>query len=122
MICANPDREAIRAGVRGISAGAIAEAFQDQHAGEVRFHGKPHPEIYARARSRTGAAPDRILAIGDGLATDIRGANRAGLPSVLIAGGIHAVDLAARGSAGQLESLCAEYGCRPDAALQTLRW
>lgn len=122
MICANPDQAAIRAGTRGISAGAIARAYQDEHAGEVRFHGKPYAEIYARACARAGVSRDRVLVIGDGLGTDILGANDAALASVLIAGGLHGVALAHGDSRARLQSLFHDYGCRPDAVLQSLRW
>ena len=45
MICANPDREVIRGGVRQICAGAIAERYESL-GGEVRWYGKPDPTIY----------------------------------------------------------------------------
>lgn len=122
MVCANPDLAAIRAGVRGISAGAIAAAYRDHHDGDVYFHGKPHAAIYARAREHAGAANARIVAIGDGFNTDMLGASRAGLPCVFVAGGIHGVDLDAPDSAARLKALYAEHGCRIDAALQRFSW
>ncbi|MDH3714266.1 MAG: TIGR01459 family HAD-type hydrolase [Gammaproteobacteria bacterium] len=122
MVCANPDQEAIRSGSRGISAGAIASAYRHQYGGEVRFHGKPHAEIYARACARASVPRERMLAIGDGLATDILGANRAALASVFVAGGIHAIDLSAPDSAARLQALFARYACRPDTTLQRLCW
>lgn len=122
MVCANPDLAAIRAGVRGISAGAIAAAYRDHHDGDVYFHGKPHAAIYARAREHAGQANARIVAIGDGFNTDMLGAGRAGLPCVFVAGGIHGIDLNAPDGAARLEALHAEYGCRIDAALQRFSW
>ncbi|GAB5374078.1 MAG: hypothetical protein AcusKO_05400 [Acuticoccus sp.] len=58
--------------------------------------GKPHPPIYRLARERVAAlAPGakRILAIGDGLPTDITGANAEGLDVLFITNGIHALEL-----------------------------
>ena len=40
MVCANPDLEVIRGGVRQICAGAIAARYEAQ-GGDVRWHGKP---------------------------------------------------------------------------------
>ena len=122
MVCANPDHAAIRGGTRGISAGAIASAYRSLYAAEVRFHGKPYAEIYAHACTRAGVPRERILAIGDGLNTDILGANRASLPSLFIAGGLHEVDLQAPDSGAQLQALFREYGCRPETVLQSLSW
>lgn len=93
MICANPDREVIRGGIRQICAGAIAERYADL-GGEVRWYGKPDPTIYDDC-FRLLDIPDRsrILGIGDSFATDIKGANAAGLDALLVARGIHADDL-----------------------------
>jgi HAD superfamily hydrolase (TIGR01459 family) len=93
MICANPDREVIRGGVRQICAGAIAERYENM-GGDVRWYGKPDPTIYdecfrlLQINDRT-----RILGIGDSFTTDIRGANAAGLDALLVARGIHSEEL-----------------------------
>ena len=93
MICANPDREVIRGGIRQICAGAIAERYENL-GGEVRWHGKPDPTIYEecfqflKTTNKSG-----ILGIGDSYTTDIKGANMAGLDALLVAGGIHGSDL-----------------------------
>ena len=93
MICANPDREVIRGGVRQICAGAIAERYENM-GGDVRWFGKPDPIIYdecfrlLKINDRT-----RILGIGDSFTTDIRGPNAAGLDALLVARGIHSEEL-----------------------------
>ncbi len=93
MICANPDREVIRGGIRQICAGAIAERYETM-GGDVRWHGKPDAEIYDGCFEMLGIADkSRILGIGDSFATDIRGANAAGLDALLVARGIHGDDL-----------------------------
>ncbi len=110
MVCANPDREVIRGGVRQICAGAIAERYEAQ-GGNVRWHGKPDPSIYEQCFEMLGIDDrSRILGIGDSFATDIKGANAAGLDGLLVARGIHGEDL--MGTNGILEghriAACAE--------------
>ena len=93
MICANPDRVVVRGGHRQICAGAIAERYEAM-GGSVRWHGKPDAAIYEDCFDLMGLHDrDRILGIGDSFATDIRGANAAGLDALLVARGIHAEDL-----------------------------
>ena len=95
MICANPDL-VVRSGNRMvICAGSIAQRYA--HLGrKVSFAGKPEPAIYEealrRAASLTGRdiPKSRLLAIGDGLATDIKGAADNGFDAYFIVGGIHA--------------------------------
>lgn len=53
-----------------------------------RVVGKPHPDLYIVAATRLGVAPERILAVGDRLDTDIEGANLAGLLSALVLTGV----------------------------------
>ena len=90
MICANPDREVIRGGVRQICAGAIAERYESL-GGEVRWYGKPDPTIYNECfRLLDITDRSRILGIGDSFTTDIKGANAAGLDALLVGRGIHA--------------------------------
>jgi ribonucleotide monophosphatase NagD (HAD superfamily) len=59
--------------------------------GRVTWYGKPFPAIYEHALLRAGNPPtDEVLAIGDGLQTDILGAARMGFDTVFVQGGIHA--------------------------------
>jgi HAD superfamily hydrolase (TIGR01459 family) len=95
LLCANPD-VVVDVGDRRIyCAGAIAEAYT-QAGGRSYYFGKPYPPIYALARDRAaealGAEPERdeILALGDGLATDIAGAMGEGLDALFVTGGLAA--------------------------------
>lgn len=89
MICANPDLVAIRKGVRGISAGAIAKLYEEL-GGIVEYTGKPYSQIYDVCYERLGQiTKSRILMIGDGLQTDIKGANDFGIDSLFIKEGIY---------------------------------
>ncbi len=95
LLCANPD-VVVDVGDRRIyCAGAVAEAYAEA-GGDSFYYGKPHPPIYALARQRLaetfGAepAPDDVLAIGDGIATDVLGAMGESLDCIFITGGLFA--------------------------------
>ena len=125
MICVNPDLLVIRLGVQEPCAGALAARYEEI-GGRVRYFGKPYPDVYDLALAKLDLPPARVLAVGDGLATDIAGANAAGLDSVLIAGGLLADKLGlAPGeapSSRDLEQACRAAGVRPRAALATFIW
>lgn len=105
MHCLNPDRMVLRGGVPEACAGAIADIYE-QIGGRVTWYGKPFPAIYRHALERAGGIPkDEVLAVGDGLQTDILGAARMGLDAVFVASGIHRgeafpCDFAARNGLG----------------------
>jgi HAD superfamily hydrolase (TIGR01459 family) len=124
MICANPDLVVERGDKLVYCAGALAAAYAEK-GGEVIYAGKPHLPIYqptfaAIDRIAGSAVPrERILAIGDGLDTDLLGAHRAGLRSVFIASAVHVPG----GLDGQtLDELFASRPYRPVAALPALVW
>ncbi len=125
MICVNPDLLVIRLGVQEACAGALAARYEAL-GGRVRYFGKPYPDVYDLALAKLGLPSARVLAVGDGLATDIAGANAAGLDSVLITGGLLAdkLDLAPgeAPSARDLEEACRAAGARPRAALSAFIW
>ena len=125
MICVNPDLLVIRLGVHEPCAGALAARYEGL-GGRVRYYGKPHPEVYALALGALGLPPARVLAVGDGLATDIAGADGAGLDSLLVIGGLLADTLGlAPGEAPgaqALEDACRTAGVRPCAALPAFVW
>ena len=94
MICANPDIVIHRGDTLVYCAGALARRYEEL-GGSVIYAGKPHAPIYDRALAlveRVRGAPvdkRRVLAIGDGMKTDIVGATRAGLDALFVTGGIH---------------------------------
>ena len=94
FLCANPDIEVDRGHKREWCAGAVAQMYSEM-GGESLYFGKPHPPIYDLARRRLAAlgkpvADDRILAIGDGIHTDIQGAVGEDIDSLFISGGLAA--------------------------------
>jgi HAD superfamily hydrolase (TIGR01459 family) len=125
MVCANPDLEVIRAGRREICAGLMARRYEAL-GGTVRYHGKPHAEVYDECLSGLGLPRDRVAALGDSLRTDVAGAVAAEIDAILIAGGIHAEALGiAEGETPEqaaLDALCADAGWTPVACLPALRW
>ena len=94
LICANPDIVVQRGDTLIYCAGALA-ALYESLGGQVVMAGKPYPPIYqlalAAAATRLGRPidPARVLCVGDGLPTDIRGANARGLDVLFVANGIH---------------------------------
>jgi len=94
FLCANPDQVVERGDRLIYCAGSIATAYE-KIGGETRIAGKPHRPIYEEALRRVellrGTVDKaRVLAIGDGIATDISGALNAEIDVLFIARGIHA--------------------------------
>lgn len=94
LVCANPDLRVERGGRLIFCAGSIAAAYRAL-GGRILVAGKPHKPIYDQARAlaaRKRGVPvadlGAGLAIGDGLATDIKGAIDNGLDAVFVSGGI----------------------------------
>jgi HAD superfamily hydrolase (TIGR01459 family) len=126
MICANPDLIVMRGEAMEICAGALALDYE-QKGGDVRWHGKPHPEVYRSCFALLeGIAPSRIAAIGDSLRTDVAGAQASGIASIFIAGGIHGeelhVDSKGRVDPEAYEAFMAAAEWKPTVALPFMRW
>lgn len=130
LICANPDIVVERGERLVWCAGALA-AIYDEIGGRTIYTGKPHSHIYRTALKRAAALRgrevdrSRVLAIGDGVRTDIKGAAMQGFDSLFIARGIHAADLAAAGGAhdrAQLARIFAEVDAAPIGVMQDLVW
>ena len=107
-------------------AGAIALAYE-QAGGVVEWFGKPHPPAYQACFALLpGMERARIVAIGDSLRTDIAGAERMNLDSILIPGGIHAGELGIGADglpdAAKLDVACAKAGIRPTFVMPSFRW
>jgi HAD superfamily hydrolase (TIGR01459 family) len=119
--CANPDVVVQRGGRLIPCAGAIARLYEGM-GGETVYYGKPYPAVYRAALQLVGgpSGSKRVLVIGDGLETDIAGANRCGLDALFISGGIHADEL--QGSGAGLAALLARAGVAACAAMASLSW
>jgi HAD superfamily hydrolase (TIGR01459 family) len=128
MICANPDITVERGSRLVYCAGALAEAY-GKLGGEVIYAGKPHKPIYelafALVMARRGAAlpRHRIVAIGDGIRTDIAGAAAQHIDSVFVASGVHVASGRDQAlDASMLGKLFSDTKARPVAALTQLYW
>jgi HAD superfamily hydrolase (TIGR01459 family) len=104
MICANPDIVVQRGASLIYCAGALAQLYEGL-GGRVVQAGKPFAPIYDLALARAGA-PDRgkVLAIGDGVMTDMAGAAAQGLDALFVADGIHAAETLDR--QGRIDETC----------------
>lgn len=126
MLCANPDLEVVRAGVREFCAGALAARYEAL-GGSVLYVGKPHPTVYRTCLAHLGSiARSRILAVGDSLRTDVAGAAGVGVDSLLVLGGIHAEELAGAADShadpAKLAAACARAGQWPTYAVPAFAW
>jgi HAD superfamily hydrolase (TIGR01459 family) len=131
FICANPDIMVERGDQLIWCAGALAQAFAAL-GGTVVYAGKPHAPIYdlalARAAELRGRAVprERVLAIGDGVRTDLAGAVRQGFDCLFVVSALHAAELNV-GDNGELDPaslarMFAEAGAWPAAIMHRLAW
>ena len=124
MICANPDLQVIRGGVRVLCAGSLALRYREL-GGDVRSIGKPDPSIYQPVLQSIGLPVDRVLAVGDALHTDIAGASGVDIASCWVRGGIHG-DALSDGADGydlaRVESAAHEGGVAPVATIPRFAW
>ena len=102
MVCANPDVVVERGDDLVYCAGALADAYAAL-GGEVLYCGKPHAPIYeaalARAASLRGGTPPplhRVLAVGDSVRTDLKGAASFGIDCLFVTSGLHAEQYGSR--------------------------
>ena len=130
MICVNPDI-VVQRGDRLIYCGGALAALYAELGGEVVMAGKPFATIYERTRAEADRLagkpidPSRILCIGDGIPTDVRGANRQHLDCLFIAEGIHAIEASddqGRLDARRLSARLAKDQVHAAYALAALVW
>ena len=126
FICANPDMMVERGDRLVYCAGALAKVYADL-GGETLIAGKPYRPIYEAAMEEAMAERGRIdrssvLAIGDGLATDVRGAQDFGLDVLYISSGIHARHYGETGTVDEarLSAYLDEHDARPRYWMQHL--
>jgi HAD superfamily hydrolase (TIGR01459 family) len=126
LICANPDIVVERGDRLIYCAGAIAELYREL-GGEVIFYGKPHRPIYERAMQLASEhvshtiAPQRVLAIGDSVRTDLAGAHSFGIDCLFVTRGIHSEEFE---GIDQLDPASVKelFGHPPRALIRELRW
>jgi HAD superfamily hydrolase (TIGR01459 family) len=129
MVCANPDIVVERGDELVFCAGALADAYAAL-GGEVLYCGKPYAPIYQAALAsaadlRGGQVPlPRVLAIGDSVRTDVKGARSFGLDCLFVLSALHAEEVGGR-EAPDLAGLNATFaaaGATPNAVTRRLVW
>ncbi len=122
MYCANPDLAICRQDGSIIPcAGRLARDYEDL-GGTVHSYGKPLPMMYREALDKLGCStPAQAAAVGDSLATDVRGAKVAGLYTVLLAGGLVA-EQAGSTDPQDIADFGSKNGLYLDAVLQNFAW
>lgn len=129
MLCANPDLVVERGTQLIYCAGALAELYE-KLGGEVVYAGKPHAPIYQEALRRAAVAVGRetpharVLAIGDSLRTDMKGAEAFGIGSLFVTSGIHAEEVGTRATPdpARLAQAFTKYDVTPNAVMRHLAW
>jgi HAD superfamily hydrolase (TIGR01459 family) len=129
MICANPDIVVERGDHLIFCAGAIADRYATR-GGEVIYAGKPYLPIYDQAMAAAQKARgrdtvhDRVLAIGDSVRTDLKGAAAFGIDCLFVTAGIHAEELGGRHNpdAGALSAMLKDAQVQPKFVMQQLAW
>lgn len=129
MVCGNPDLVVERGSRLVYCAGSIADLYATM-GGEVLYAGKPYRPIYdmalQKAEAASGRKPDmkRVLAIGDSVRTDLKGARTLGVDFLFLTAGIHAEELGGRDrpDLGALKNVFAAAGDMPKAVMRELVW
>jgi HAD superfamily hydrolase (TIGR01459 family) len=129
MVCGNPDVVVERGDKLVYCAGAIADLYATM-GGEVLYAGKPYRSIYDMALAKAEAAAgrkaplDRVLAIGDSVRTDLKGARAIGVDFLFVTSGIHAEELGGRErpDTKALKATFAAAGEMPKAVMRQLVW
>ena len=117
MLCLNPDLEVVKiSGERFACAGVMAHQYADM-GGKVVWFGKPYKAVYEQSQLLLGVDKARLVAIGDSLETDIPGAMRFGIDSVLVSGGILKDN-----TLQEIESLCDEAKLSPTYIIPRFTW
>ena len=129
MLCANPDLVVERGEKLIYCAGALADVYAAL-GGEVFYAGKPYAPIYkealamAQAARGTDVSSDRVLAIGDSIRTDLKGARDFGLDCLFVTAGIHSEEFGGRDSPdlAALTEAFGTAGTMPTAITRRLAW
>jgi HAD superfamily hydrolase (TIGR01459 family) len=129
LICANPDIVVQRGDKLVYCGGALAQLYTAL-GGVSIMAGKPHAPIYAMALEAAATHlgrpvdPARVLCVGDGLPTDIRGANARGLDVLFVANGIHGAETVGAGglNAAVVNDLLRQEGLTANWAMADMAW
>lgn len=129
LVCGNPDLVVEVDGELYICAGTVAQLYESM-GGKVYWAGKPHKPAYEAAHKLAqevrgrDVSPERIIAIGDAVRTDLAGAAQYGMDCLLVAQGIHRDELLSDGrvDAVKLGRLLDGIPHRPVGVIPALAW
>ena len=114
LVCTNPDLTVHRGTVEELCAGSVAKVFEEI-GGEVVYFGKPHKEIYKMCVGPN----EKVLAIGDNLRTDIKGANNFKIDCIFITEGVHRNEF---NNFSDLNKLLGKYSVKANYFQKELKW
>ena len=114
LVCTNPDLIVHRGSIEELCAGAVAKIFESL-GGKVIYYGKPYKEIYKMCFNDG----EKVLAIGDNLKTDIKGANNLKIDSLFIYNGVHRKEF--KNESG-LNELFKKYNVKANFFQKELKW
>jgi HAD superfamily hydrolase (TIGR01459 family) len=114
LICTNPDLTVHRGDKEEYCAGYIAKIFEEL-GGEAVYYGKPYKEIYELCFKEN----EKVLAIGDNLRTDIKGANNLNKDCLFISDGVHRDEF---NNKLELEKLIDKYNVKVNYFQNELKW
>ena len=114
FICTNPDLIVHRGRIEELCAGSVAKVFEDL-GGKVIYFGKPHEEVYNMCIGPN----EKVLAIGDNLRTDIKGANNLKIDCIFISEGVHRKEY---NNLSELNKLLEKYDVKANFFQTELKW
>ena len=114
LICTNPDLTVHRGNIEELCAGSVAKVFEEL-GGKVIYYGKPYKEVYNKCFDKG----EKVLAIGDNLRTDIKGANNLNIDSIFITEGVHRQEI---GDSTKLDALLTKYKVKTNFYQKELTW
>ena len=114
LVCTNPDLTVHRGNIEELCAGSVAKVFEEL-GGEVVYFGKPHKEVYKMCFN----LGEKVLAIGDNLRTDIKGANNLNIDCLFISDGVHRDEY---NDTSELNALLKKYNVKANFFQKELKW
>ena len=114
MICTNPDLIVDRGKKREYCAGSVAKIFEEI-GGKVIYFGKPYSEVYNLS---SDIKDKKVIAIGDNLRTDIKGANNMKYDSLVITNGVHKKEFEKE----DFEEVLKKYNVKATFCQSMLKW
>ena len=114
FVCTNPDLTVHRGNIEELCAGSVAKVFEEL-GGEVVYFGKPYKEVYKFCFNSN----EKVLAIGDNLRTDIKGANNLNIDCIFISEGVHRDEYK---NISELDLLLQKYKVKANFFQKEFKW